>query len=554
MVTSPQPRTSSRPFDLLRETTSTPPLSSSNIARWVNQLPTPPVRLFLVHEHAWIAADHLPQAHFRPAASEPLAPVSSNLRTSPQHLNRKASTAHSPVKHKVRRANAQSSRPIRRSVRLASLHSKMGRPLGSKNRPKNGTDQEEGQELEPMATASDPTGMPPSTPQRDPSNPYHTAPWLPPTTPSGLSGSPGRSEDQSPSRRGPGRPRGAKSASASTEPKAKPVMTKGQLAQMSPSVFFDGMQGIKDEPVPQPVKDLWHNYIKSAVTDPQVVPLELKASLETDYDTPSKTKGPVANHNYVPHLYTASDLPLVLATVKEIVKESDKNRGLCHHSQWLSKVVTPIMSRIQSLSSSTLGSRGISDLNIESVVISPSELCPTSLAQTFRDLSKKVDNALALTLTKQENQILMKAVTKYRINGAASINQTQNWTAFIPMFQYTELKVDRTDPMIQLAVWVCAEVEKRHREEYALDLPFPLIAISEDYWELWIAYSEEIPLSQRQPGGKSYQIQCLGPQHMGHTANATGVFTILHVLKAIVRWGLEVYEPAFMEHVYQRYA
>ncbi|KAL8957965.1 MAG: hypothetical protein Q9193_004887, partial [Seirophora villosa] len=493
-------------------------------------------------------------ALFRPAASEPLAPVSSNLQTLSQHRDRKASTARNPVKRKVRRANAQSSRPIRRSVRLASLQSKMGRPLGSKNKPKNGTDQEEGQEFEPMATASDPGGMPPSTPQPDLSNLYHAAPWLPPTTPSGLSGWPGRSEDQSPSKRGPGRPRGGKSASASSEPKPKPVMTKEQLAQMSPSVFFRRMQGIKDEWVPQPVKDLWHDYIKSAVTDPQVVPLELKASLETDYDTPSKTNGPVDNHTYVPHLYTASDLPLVLATVKDVVKESDNNMGLCHHSQWLYKVVTPIMSRIRSLSSSSLGSRGISDMNIESVIISPPELCPTSLAQTFRDLSKKIDCALALTLTNQENQVLMKAVTKYRIKGAAGINQTQNWTAFIPMFQYTELKVDGEDPIIQLAVWVCAEVEKRHREEYALDLPFPLVAISGEYWSLWIAYSEEIPPSQRQPGGKSYQIQCLGPKQMGHTANATGVFTILHVLKAIVRWGLEVYEPAFMEHVYQRYA
>lgn len=154
----------------------------------------------------------------------------------------------------------------------------MGRTLGSKNRPKNGTDQEEGQEFEPMATASDPTGMPPSTPQHDPSNLYHAAPWLPPTTPSGLSGSPGRSEDQSPSKRGPSRPRGAKSASASIEPKPKPVMTKEQLAQMSPSVFFGSIQGIKDESVPQPVKDFWNDYIKSAVTDPQVVPVELKVS------------------------------------------------------------------------------------------------------------------------------------------------------------------------------------------------------------------------------------------------------------------------------------
>ncbi|KAL8953875.1 MAG: hypothetical protein Q9222_000288 [Ikaeria aurantiellina] len=516
METSPQHHPSSKPFALLKKTTSTPPPSYSNIARWVNQLPTPPI-------------------HFQTATSEPLVTTSSNLRPPPQHLNRKASTAPNPAKHKARRGNAQSSRPLRRSVRLASLQSKMGRALGSKNKPKHGI--EEGQDFDSLPTAPDPAGMPPSTPQQSPSNPFFDAPSLPPATPSGTSGSPEKSADQSPNKRGPGRPRGTKSASVSTGPLPKPVMTKEQLAQMSPSVFFDRIQGIKDDSVPQSVKDLWSNYIKKAVTDDQVVPLELKPSLETDYDTPMKTRGPVPSHTYAPHLYTASDLPLVLATVKEIVKESDKNRGLCHHSQWLSKVVTPIMSRVQSLSSSTLGSRGISDMNME----------------TFRDLSKKVDYALALTLTKQENQILMKAATKYRVKGGASINQTQGWTAFTPMFQYTELKVDGTVPMIQLAVWVCAEVEKRHREGYALNLPFPLIAISEDYWQLWIAFSEEIPLNQQQLGGKSYQIQCLGPVPIGYTGNATGVFKILHVLKAIVRWGLEVYEPQFMEHVFRRY-
>ena len=189
-----------------------------------------------------------------------------------------------------------------------------------------------------------------------------------------------------------------------------------------------------------------------------------------------------------------------------------------------------------------------------SVLISPPELCPTSLVHTFRDGNKKIDYALALELTQQEEQKLKNAVTKYRIPGAAGVNQTQSkWTAFVPMFQYTEVKVDGSDPLIQLAIWVCAEVEKRHREGYTLDLPLPLIAISEEYWEFWIAYSEEVPINQRQPGGKPYRVQFLGPKPMGYTGDATGVFKILHVLKAIVRWGLEIYEPAFMEHVFGRY-
>ncbi|KAL9034752.1 MAG: hypothetical protein Q9180_005234 [Flavoplaca navasiana] len=418
----------------------------------------------------------------------------------------------------------------------------MPRPPGSKNKPKppvntTGFDDEEWQEAQSTAA-----GVPPSTPQRHFGGAFDDAPLFPPTTPSGSSSSPSRAAPTSPSK------------SASSAGSRKPISSKQHLAQMSPSVSFHNIKQFKDESTPQAAKDLWDKYIASAVHQSRVVPSELKAPLETEYNTPKKTNGPIANNVYAPRLYPDRDLLSVLEGVKDVVHQAEVYHGNCHESQWVSKVITPIMSQIQKLRSSVLGGRGISDMNIATVKISPSVLFPTSLVNTFRDGNKKVDYALALKLTSDEDLVLKSAVKKYRVPGGASINQTQSdWTAFVPMFAPVEVKVDGSDPLIQLGIWVSAEVEKRYLEAYTFDLPFPAIAVSDHHWDLWIAYAEGISVKQQQ-GGKPYRVRFLGPIEMGHTGNATGVFRILYVLKAIVRWGLEVYEPEFMENVFKRYS
>ncbi|KAL8886626.1 MAG: hypothetical protein Q9215_005699 [Flavoplaca cf. flavocitrina] len=418
----------------------------------------------------------------------------------------------------------------------------MPRPKGSKNKPEpsvdmTGFDDEEWQEDQSTAA-----GVPPSALQHGFGGAFDDAPLLPPTTPSGSSSSPSRQPPTSPSK------------SASSAGSRKPISSKQHLTQMSPSVSFHNIKQIKDESTPQAAKVLWGKYIASAAQESRVVPSELKAPLETEYNTPKKTNGPIANNVYAPRRYSDLDLSSVLEGVKDVVHQAEIYHGNCHESQWVSKVVTPIMSQIQKLRSSVLGGRGISDMNIATVKIAPSVLFPTSLVNTFRDGNKKVDYALALKLTSDEDMVLKSAVKKYRVPGGASINQTQSdWTAFVPMFTPVEVKVDGSDPLIQLGIWVSAEVEKRYLEAYTFDLPFPAIAVSNHQWDFWIAYAEELSVKQQQ-GGKSYRVRFLGPIDMGHTRNATGVFRILHVLKAIVRWGLEVYEPDFMENVFKRYS
>lgn len=180
-------------------------------------------------------------------------------------------------------------------------------------------------------------------------------------------------------------------------------------------------------------------------------------------------------------------------------------------------------------------------------------LCPTSPGNVFTDANKKIDYALALDITVDEERRLSTGGSRYRVPGPASINQTYGCTAFNPMFANFEVKVGEIDPLIQLGTWTAAEYEKRQLEGYPLHIPIPVIAIYGDQWKFWIAYSIKVPAKQRQQGGKPYRVQFAGPKDMGNTWSIEGVFRILHVLKALVRWGVDVYEPEYFMKVLGKY-
>ncbi|KAI4121631.1 MAG: hypothetical protein LQ338_006257 [Usnochroma carphineum] len=118
------------------------------------------------------------------------------------------------------------------------------------------------------------------------------------------------------------------------------------------------------------------------------------------------------------------------------------------------------------------------------------------------------------------------------------------------MFANFEVKTDDRDPLIQLGTWIAAEYEKRNIEGYPMDIPVPAIAIYGHYWMLWIAFSMEIKKKEK---GKPYRVQFCGPVEMGDTLNLEGVFKILHVLKAVVQWGVHVYEPEYFQKVVAKY-
>ncbi len=121
------------------------------------------------------------------------------------------------------------------------------------------------------------------------------------------------------------------------------------------------------------------------------------------------------------------------------------------------------------------------------------------------------------------------------------------------MFVNFEVKVDDRDPLIQLAVWIASELEKRSREGYPVEVPIPAVAIYGDEWHLWIAYAAKVPPKQRRKNGKAYQVQFLGPIIMGSTYGHAEVYKIFHVLKAVIKWGLDVYQRDYVEKVFEKY-
>ncbi|KAL8830036.1 MAG: hypothetical protein Q9170_005917 [Blastenia crenularia] len=381
------------------------------------------------------------------------------------------------------------------------------------------------------------------------SNPFNTTSAFAAQTHDLPPSSPGKSSRWSPSKS----PSRSRPPSPSKTTYSRDIVKREQLAQMSPSVDFGGIGLIKEKLVPKAVVELWMEYLMSAINEHKVVPKELQAELESKYNTPMKTQGPIVEWSYATGLFDTADIWGVQDTVKAVVKAAHEERR-SHEPQWVSKVITPIMARLSTLSSSVSAKgRAICDLNISSVPIAPASLCPTSLVNEFKDVNKKVDYALALALGHEEERILQSAVTKYHVPGGTSINQTHDWTAIKPMFANSEVKAAGQDPLIQMAVWNCADFEKQDCEGYSAGLPILSIAIENDHWYLWIAYSVKLAAKDQLPGGKRYRVQFLGPVGMGYTGDAMGVFKIFHVLKAIVRWGLEVYEPRFMKHVFARY-
>ncbi|KAL8725167.1 MAG: hypothetical protein Q9166_007521 [cf. Caloplaca sp. 2 TL-2023] len=371
-------------------------------------------------------------------------------------------------------------------------------------------------------------------------------PQLLPTTPSRKSRSPPKSSSPGTS---PGRSPGmSRSLSKTiTTASSRGITKKEQLAQMQPAIEFCGIGYIKNDSIPEPVKNLWVGYIQPARDTQQEI-------LEVKFNTPMKTNPQIADCDYGPKLFDTKDMMKIADTVIDVLEQCGKERGVCHEPQWVSEIAGRLITDVRRLSSSvSANSRRIRALNISTVLIAPQRLCPTSLVDAFADANKKVDYAFALDISDDEKRTLSTGGTKYRIAGEASINQTYNWTAFQPMFANFEIKTDDRDPLVQLGTWIAAEYEKRYLEGYPTNLPVPAVVVDKDYWTLWIACSIKLSTNEKIKNGKPYRVQFLGPVEIGNTTSAKGIFKILHFLTVIVQWGFDVYEPEFFTKVLAKY-
>lgn len=111
-------------------------------------------------------------------------------------------------------------------------------------------------------------------------------------------------------------------------------------------------------------------------------------------------------------------------------------------------------------------------------------------------MNKKVDYAMGLLLPRSDQRALARAPYVCQ-HSVPSINQTDTFANFVPMFLNIEVKrhVSDVDPMVQLGVWVAAEFRKRSIEAYDRNMPVLAIAITGDKWDLWIAYDAKYETS-----------------------------------------------------------
>lgn len=131
-----------------------------------------------------------------------------------------------------------------------------------------------------------------------------------------------------------------------------------------------------------------------------------------------------------------------------------------------------------------------------------------------------------------------------------SINQTSSFVNLTPMF--LNIKVVRRnsgkDPLIQLAVWISAEFEKRRIENYSLDMPVLAIAIQEDKWRLYMVYAHENVVDK-----KGYRLRFVGPKSLGNTSSLQDCFQLLDGLCRCTDWGVGKYQSWIKKEVLDKY-
>ncbi|KAL9033764.1 MAG: hypothetical protein Q9180_005776, partial [Flavoplaca navasiana] len=290
------------------------------------------------------------------------------------------------------------------------------------------------------------------------------------------------------------------------------IKNKEQLGEMLPPVTFSYRYVFKEAWMPAPVLKLWIEYIAPAINAIKIIPEERRVTLEERYNTPMKSNTQIVAEVYAKELYSPTDLDTVVAKVNAVLTGADDNRGRCHESQWIAEVCAPLFEQLCQLTPFlTGGKQRLEKLNITTVAISPSSLCPTSPTLTYIPANEKVDLAVAIRLSDADRSILQRG--RYQVPGPVSINQTgTNFTALKPMFLHIEVKKDDRDPLIQLGTWVAAEYTKRRREGYPMELPVIAIVVDKDVWTIWIAVA--VPTN---PG--DFRVQFIGPSSMGDTTS-----------------------------------
>lgn len=251
--------------------------------------------------------------------------------------------------------------------------------------------------------------------------------------------------------------------------------------------------------------------------------------------------------------------------MKDVLLSADKYRNKNYpEPHWALRVVHPLLGIVRQMSKYKNGETELLEVPDMYVYCHLREL-PSTLQLTLgrsvvsmqatlvstgvyhKDLKKKIDGAMGLSLSLTETDVLERATY---IGPHPSINAAAGeFVNFVPFYLFIEIKRPNQvkDPLIQLGAWVSAEFEKRSMEGYSLSTPVLAIEIDGDYWKLWVA--------EARTDKEGYYAGCrfVGPLNIGSTDDMVSAFRILHYLCLAADWALVEYRKYVEEQILAKY-
>lgn len=78
-----------------------------------------------------------------------------------------------------------------------------------------------------------------------------------------------------------------------------------------------------------------------------------------------KTKVQIPESNYAPRLFQDGEMARLFNTAMDVIRQAGMYRGVCYEPHWVSKVVAPLMTELEKLSSfASATNRRIETLNM----------------------------------------------------------------------------------------------------------------------------------------------------------------------------------------------
>ncbi|KAM0800533.1 hypothetical protein BDR22DRAFT_889247 [Usnea florida] len=308
-----------------------------------------------------------------------------------------------------------------------------------------------------------------------------------------------------------------KASGSSSTTNLKIITKTSQLTSMIPPIKFYPFSQVKGK-LPQTALSLWIDRLSDTVNATNVIPPEVK----------------------VPHPHS-----IHFQIISNIAAKAEQYRTRdASELHWIAVVVQPLLQPVGKLKQFRTEDMHelLEVLDVTTVEISPSTLCPYSEDDVFRDADKRIDAVIGLDLTLTEREFLERG----RFDSILSINQTGRFASFTPIFANIEVKRRDKDPLIQLGAWIASEYKKRKIEGYSQDMPVVAITVVGDQWNMYLVYAGEKAHTR-------HNVNFVGPKDMGNTESIPGVFKILNCLRGIAGWGTSQYRAWVEAQILSKY-